>query len=178
MQPDWTQPDKDRLIKRWDELGTISQLEKGRRLQAEFPGRSPQALYVMHYQLTGGKETHQRKTKQPTPNKETEKNQPEQSISQIYFAAKVTEIIKDLIKPLEENIKNLEARVYGEQTVTVATLNQLLQPIKEKLADISMDKQNELKIKIEDLETTMGEYMVKFEEHEHSEKTGKPLVPP
>jgi hypothetical protein len=150
-------------------------------LTPEFAGRSPQAIYLMHYDLTGGKAAHQRKTKekqQPTPNEETEKNQPEQSISQLVLVAKITEVLQGLIKPLEENIKNLEARVYGEQTVTVATLNQLLQPIKEKLADISMDKQNELKTKIEDLETTMGEYMVKFEEHEHSEKTGKPLVPP
>jgi hypothetical protein len=49
---------------------------------------------------------------------------------------------------------------------------------KERLSNLEMDKLNEIKTRIGELEETVELNAIDFRNHEHSKKTGLPRVPP
>lgn len=121
-KPDWTDEEKDRLMKRWVEVMPVTATGKAKELLKEFPGQSEQAIYLIHYELTGGKATHQRK--------------------------KITEPMNNKINELQEKIVALDL----------------------KIGTLESDK--------EELSNDLDFLKADFKEHQHSKKTGLPLVPP
>jgi hypothetical protein len=185
---DWTKEEKDRLMKRWSEVTPPTALGKARELQKEFPERSEHAIYLMQYGLTGGKATHQRKPSAAA----TTKSQLEQQKKQVEEEHKLYLENGPEEKPEPPNAGNVSTRTAEPKSQIIDVAKRVREIAQEIIADKSNDNAKriialevELKTviatingKIDDLETTLGKYIQKFEDHEHSEHTGKPLVPP
>lgn len=105
---EWTDEDKDRLMKRWVEVTPTTAMGKAREIVKEFPGRSAQALYLMHYELTGGKTTHQRKPRKNKPEPAAATNKYQEDLDKL---EKITNAIQKVTEPIYKKIADLEKEI-------------------------------------------------------------------
>jgi hypothetical protein len=171
--PKWTKPENVRLCKRWRELGNIPKEQKTKQLLPEFPGRTTGAIHQKIIKLSR-KPEYQELLKQveakPEPAAEP-------------APLKIIQAPAPEPKPEPAAAPPKEKELTYEEVVQsqIQRLAEDLEKIREQTVDRQMDLQEvigTMNRKIDDLETTLGEYIEKFDQHEHSIKTGLPLVPP
>ena len=169
---DWTQEDKDRLMKRWVEVKPTTAMGKARELLKEFPGRSEQSLYLMYYGLTGGKATHSREPPAAATTKTKLEEQKEQ-VEEEHKLYSENELEKQLYirrEEMEEFIDSTLTLLKEEYTSRLEELHKRIVDLDLRVGTLENEKA-ELANEIEFLRAD-------FKEHEHSEITHKPLVPP
>ena len=162
---DWTQEDKDRLMKRWVEVTPTTAMGKARELLKEFPGRSEQSLYLMYYGLTGGKATHQRKTtpKQPKPaaTKAEPSRYPTKDGEEPSRLTLSDEMVNYIAVKIERATQGLREEIYK---------------IKEELSVLSVTKIGKIDERLENLEYLEEGTRAAFEDHKHA-LSGEAMLP-
>jgi hypothetical protein len=169
---DWTKEEKDRLMKRWSEVTPPTALGKARELQKEFPERSEQAIYLMQYGLTGGKATHQRKPSAAA----TTKSQLEQQKKQVEEEHKIYSD-NELEKKLYIRREEMEEFIDSTLTLLKEEFNAQREELQKKIVDLDL-RVGTLENDKAELANEIEFIRADFKEHEHSEITHKPLVPP
>jgi len=170
----WQPVEDDLLTKLWEHEPHYSMFEITKRIQEVHPARTKFAVKCRANELMRAKKIKPRwvkhVTKKPEPETKTEqppeapqqiKVNPEQPKStalpdpRLEMIADINNVLKELIDPLREDIKQL----------------------KERLTDLEMDKLNKTKIQLEHVEYETSELKRQFGKHKHAESTGEALVP-
>jgi hypothetical protein len=159
-------------MKRWSEVTPPTALGKARELQKEFPERSEQAIYLMQYGLTGGKATHQRKPSAAA----TTKSQLEQQKKQVEEEHKIYSD-NELEKKLYIRREEMEEFIDSTLTLLKEEFNAQREELQKKIVDLNL-RVGTLENDNAELANEIEFIRADFKEHEHSEITHKPLVPP
>jgi hypothetical protein len=153
QSPDWDPREEQHLLKRWEELGNISNEQKGNQLKSEFPKRSAAALIQKHRKLIAKQEREQAKKDGEKP--EAPKETTAATSQDLEYLGKITEILEKVTDPINARVEELHKKIV-DLDLRIGTL---------------VDDKAELEKEIDILKAD-------FKGHEHSKKTGLPLVPP
>jgi hypothetical protein len=147
QSPDWAPEEEQHLLKRWEELGNLSNEKKGKQLNPEFPKRSAAALIQKYRKLKAKQEKEQAKKEpkpEPTPDKPTDE----------------------------------KALTYEEQVqLQLSEFRGRIVKLESFMANFT-DKYSNPVEALEHTEDMVIDLKYQFDKHEHSKKTGLPLVPP
>jgi hypothetical protein len=160
QSPDWDPREEQHLLKRWEELGKISNEQKGNQLKSEFPKRSAAALIQKHYKLKAKQEREQAKKDGEKP--EAPKETTAATSQDLEYLGKIHEALLKVTEPLNKRISDLETELE----------NLKFENIRQVADDVTGIKQDILHLINNDEEL---KYLLL--NHTHNDKTGDASLP-